>query len=244
MTCPGLREPFFELGRMTGYFSSPFDYLQSVLPGFAPHKRFLLNRCLQESSEAIAARDADIALERQFQLGVAAPKDAERLLHEFYRRHHEEIQGLTKQHYPWLYHDPLDATPEQYEPDTRVNDYIDDVVFRKLELLGLDRKHRKAKRTSWTATTDLFPKKVSLHFDKGSQTSIRMSGYLRIEGIPFAIDVAEPFFFSQSDFRYSVIGHVDRQLELFFHELGRLLPHVIEAFDNATQHLERCALHG
>jgi hypothetical protein len=70
-----------------------------------------------------------------------------------------------------------------------------------------------------------------------------MSAHLEFKNVPFSIDLADPFFFSQAEFTFSVGRDVERQLNDFMKEFTRVLPDVVAALETGASHLEMCAKH-
>jgi hypothetical protein len=218
-----IHRPGVELAERVARFETPFEYLKTARGGFAPARRFLLDKTLAGESDALATRDHVMRVMRSRRLGEPLPADTRDLEREYMAAHEDDYQAFRQVWYPWI------GTPPQ-EPHPDVDALLDSYICNGLKDYGFDRKNRSARKTYWRCHSSILPRRITIEFDKGTRLpGTTASGSVAVGDLGYSVALGDPFFYSNAFFYTSRADDPAAQMKVFFDEYHRIFPHVIDA---------------
>jgi hypothetical protein len=221
--------PGVNLAENVGRFETPFEYLKSARGGFGD-TRFLLDKALSGDAAAIAVREEIAATMRHRRLNQPFLGTGT-LEREYLTAHEREFMAYRREHYPWMFASEW-AGADIHEPDPNTDVLLDHHICGELAEYGFTTKMRKCKKNYWRCHSSLLSRRMTIEFDKG-RLGTNVSGEIRIDDIGYSVSLADPFFFSGCVFYASKVQQLPLQMERFFLEYVRIVPHVVVALEMA-----------
>jgi len=223
------RKRLVDIGAKVANFEPPYDYLKNVRAGFDAEIRFMLDRCLEGSALACAARDAFVFREKNWLKAVSLEAN-EIAWRDFFAAHNDEMQDYIRKDYPWRSFDPHSVDPRRFERDPKLDEYFTAAVIENLGAFGFRRLSRSFK-------SEILSRPMEIKWDKGTW-SLTMSVWLEIPSLAHHERIGMPFALSAASFPHSLAANVERQLHAFFREYGKIFPDVLSAMEQGIRDQE------
>jgi hypothetical protein len=218
-----MRDGLADIAARVANFAPPYAYLKDVRAGFDPSIRFMLDHCVQGDKLACEARDAFVLQQKNWFRTGGGNDDAWR---EFFTLHETDYPEYLRRHYPWQYPGGISG-PDLIQPDPNLDQYLNAAVLEHLGGYGFRRLARSFK-------SDVLSRPIAIVWEK-SPMAMTMLMSLSIPSLAYRERIGFPFAFSAATFSHSVAADVERQLQSFFGEYGRIFPDVLSALDQGIR---------
>jgi hypothetical protein len=211
-------------------FDSPFEYLKTVRGGFDPQIRYLLDQCLAGDAVACSLRDSMVLLHKRWFTPEPNVPGHQELWTQFFTQHQAACQNFIETNYPWRRFNPREYDERRFQRDPRLDEYFTAAVLDHLGAFGFRRLARSFK-------SDVLERPMQIKWDKGTW-SLSMAVWLQVPTLAQNETIAFPFCFSGGGFDHSLASNVERQLQLFFSEYGKIFPDVLAAVEQSIKEQE------
>jgi hypothetical protein len=211
-------------------FQSPFEYLKTARGGFDPQIRYLLDQCLAGDALACSLRDSMVLLHKRWFTPEQNVPGHQELWTQFFTQHQAACQNFIEANYPWHRFNPHEYDERRFQRDPRLDEYFTAAVLDHLGAFGFRRLARSFK-------SDVLERPIQIKWDKGTW-SLSMAVWLEVPTLAQHETIAFPFCFSGGGFDHSLASNVERQLQLFFSEYGKIFPDVLAALEQSIKEQE------